>query len=706
MSDPAIPLVPLLPPLDQADPRRAAAIGTWLGPLLRAGALSPLDVHVVDQVGRMGGETSGRVLLALALAVRAPAHGHICVDLASVRAEELMPEDRSDAFGAEPEGRTSPAEASAPALASDPPDLPFSLPPNRAEWLAAVRASPLVGGREPSLPPTPFVLDGDLLYTRRYWTHQERLASSLRRRMLGSSDPPDQALLERGLAALFPRSDETSSPDRQQLGAAIAALRGLTVISGGPGTGKTFTVRAIICLLWAQWAAAASGRSLRVALAAPTGKAAARMREALLSGLDGFLAGAGGAMPEGRSARDFGDFLVALEPCTIHRLLGWNPGNPTRFRHCAANPLPFDVVIVDEASMIDFALMARLVDAVEKDARLLLLGDRNQLASVEAGTVLADLCGPPRQARLELSRPFARALSAKTGLAVDERIDLRDAEGPWDCMVQLVLNRRFRSDRGIGLFASACLADPFDPSAASEVLASPDGDVSLLPFGGGGKLGTAGEALIRTGYLPYIRRLMAGPAPGEDATTFHRAVLRLFDRFRVLCAHRRGKLGVHGVNDAVVALLEKEGIPGFEPRGEHWAGRPVLVLRNDYVVRRFNGDTGIEVLDGQGGLTVAFPGEGEKVEYLSPSRLPDHQTVFAMTIHKSQGSEFDRVLVILPERESPILTRELIYTAVTRSRAGMSMLGSRELLEQALARTVRRASGLRREIWGAEGLGP
>ena len=676
---------------------RGAALTARLGPFLRAAALSSVDLHVVDQLGRLGGEDDPEVLLALALAVRAPRHGHICVDLSSVGKDELLPytraTDRDDADGAS--DGTDRDQATQ-----------LSLPIDRAAWVERVGASPLVQRAEGGTKdPRPFVLDGSLLYTRRYRGHQDRLAEALRSRALRRRTVGDPALLALGLSELFDGPTTAFPVDRQQAGAAMACLRGLTVLSGGPGTGKTYTVRAVLALLWSQWAAAGELADLRVALAAPTGKASARMKEAILAGLDDFLQDAVEALPEGRAVQELREFLVSLQPSTIHRLLRWNPANPTRFRHDASSPVPFDVVVVDEASMIDFALMTRLVDAIADDASLVLLGDKNQLASVEAGTVLADLCGPTRVERMVLSEGFVDEVERSAGLSLASQVDLRADEGPWDCMVQLDRSRRFREDRGVGQFARACLAEPFDLAAAVGILAD-DGrfeDVQLAPHGESGQLTDATSALLVQGYRPYLERLLAGPEPGQERVALHREVLALFDRFRVLCAHRRGRLGVAGLNDAVLALLKRAGIRGFRPGGEHWPGRPILVRRNDYVVGRYNGDVGIEVPDDDGELVVAFPGEAGQVEYLSPTRLPEHQTVFAMTIHKSQGSEFERVLVVLPDQPSPILTRELVYTAVTRAKDGMTLLGSAELLEAALKERVRRASGLQAELWGDHG---
>ncbi len=676
-------------------------IADRLRPFREQGVLSSVDVHVVDHLGALAGESDPEVLLALALAVRAPSRGHICIDLKEL--ELFAAQENVD-------------------VAADAEALPW--PTDRDEWLAKISASPLVRATSDEVATdsvAPFVIDGSVLYTDRYYTYQARLAAALRVRTQSQLKVRDADLLQRGLDSLFDDVDGDRL-DRQKLGAAMAMLRGFTVIGGGPGTGKTYTVRTVLTLLWAQWALDNGPTSdlpgPRVALAAPTGKAAARMAAALVFKLDEFLCKAESVLPEGRTVEELRAFLTALVPSTIHRLLRYNPKAPSRFIHGVDNPVPHDVVVVDEASMIPFALMAKLVDAAAPDARLILLGDKHQLASVEAGTVLADLCGPTRVSHLTLSDAFASELRSVTKVDVRGKSGLVVSEtpGPHDAIVQLDKSRRFREESGIGQFAKACLADDFDASAAVDLLTKKSGfaDVALLSPGKSGELNEEVKTAIVKGYRKMLERLLAGPAQGESLEEFHLAVLDRFGEFRLLCAHRRGRGGVEGMNRTVVAILEREsrrlaaasseqGTPnplaGFAPEGEFWLGRPILVRRNDYVVELFNGDIGIVVRDAGGKLKVAFPKAGGLM-YLAPSRLPEHQTVFAMTIHKSQGSEFDHVMVMLPTKDSPLLTRELIYTAVTRGKDKMTLVGKPELLVLALGRSVRRASGLEAALWG------
>ena len=673
-----------------------------LRPFHEARVLGSAEVHVAAQLGQLAGVLEQPdVLLALALAARAPLHGHVCADLSQV--DDGLRPDPTERLGAAVEA-------------------PLLWPPDREAWRDAVAACrALVRARDDERD-TPFVLDGWRLYMDRYWRYQQRLARELwRRAVMDSEQPADEHLLRAGLAHLFSAPEEPGDEaapvlDRQKLGAAMSALRPLCVISGGPGMGKTWTIRKILVLALAQRAAAKRADStlprFKVALAAPTGKAAARMREAILDDLDGFLDELDpGVLGETVKVRHVRRFMEDLKPRTLHRLLGYDSRNASRFRHHAGNPLPHHLVVVDETSMVDLPLMSKLVDAVAEDARLILLGDRHQLASVEAGAVLADVCGDTSAETLTASDAFAGELRGRCGVDLSPHGPvLSPRRGLQDCIVQLNRNYRFEEASGIGAFARACLApkDSFDAGRAAATLSpgATPGDTTFLPHGRDGLLTPRVRRAIVEGYRGYLETLSLGPRPDEPEPRFHRRVLAALDAFRVLCAHRRGRLGVSGLNAAVEELLAAE-VSGFEPTEDHYLGQPVLIRRNDYAVRRFNGDDGVVVqragVAGQPSLQVAFPGTSdEPVEYLAPSRLPEHQTVFAMTIHKSQGSQFDHALIVLPSRPSPILTRELVYTGVTRAAKHVTLVGDPRVLEDALSRTVQRASGLREEVWNEE----
>ena len=737
---------PVFAPLAVRPGTPEQAVLDRLGPFFHAGVLASLDLHVVAQLGRRVGMLVPDVLLAAALAVRAPRFGHICVDLSEITLEQLLPpaEDQSE-------------DATPP---------PIHLPGEG--WVDRVSAATaLVRDVTDTDRLTPFVLDGSTLYTDRYWRYQAELGARVRswsgpEGLVPVADA-DLEALDQGLLELFrPPDPEEAGPTTlslQRVAGAVALTRRYAVITGGPGMGKTWTVRNLLALLWRRHQLRLARHEtdnveLSVALAAPTGKAAGRMREALRDKLsEEFLPALQRFVPSEQVA-PLGKFVRELEARTLHRLLGYRYDAPTRFRHDRGNPLPYDVVIVDEASMVDFPMMAKLVDAIGErgpagePTRLILLGDRHQLASVEAGTVLADLCGPTRADRLRFTAPELAQLERFGSLAglrdmKDDRAAVEQVDGPpaHDAVVQFNRTFRFDEDGGIGAFAAACLLpeERFDASAVVEGLRTggsrdDEGYTRLLAYAEDGSPPEQLAALIVDGYRPYLELLRAGwhgPSPEHPTEeVFHRRVLQAFEGFRLLCAHRRGRTGVRGMNELALALLRKEKL--VSSSGSWWPGRPVLVQRNDYNVRRsgggrglFNGDIGLLVHRGVGDerrRMVVFPGsdslpkvgghgqpprlerdhyvDKKIVEYVEPNRLPEHSTVFAMTIHKSQGSEFDQVLVVLPAQASQILTRELIYTGVTRAKKGVTVLCDRMVLQEALGETVRRASGLEGEVWG------
>ena len=594
-----------------------------------AGVLGPLDVHFAHAIARLGAGDDALVLLGMAMASRAPNEGHVCAELSTLK-DTIRLEGE--------EGRP-------------PPDLPW---PDVAAWCDALRASPAVRAADTE-GRTPFVLDADRLYLDRYWRHQQRLVGSVFDR-LGLRDDFDPVSVRAGLDRLFDRND------RQKLAAAMAVLRGLTVVSGGPGTGKTTTVVRILALLVEQ-SLARTGRPPKIALAAPTGKAAARMAESVRR-----------AKQEGLNVEPAVAEAIPHEASTLHRLLGMRPGHPTA-RHDAANPLAHDVVVVDEASMVDFVMMDRVFDAVAPEARLVLLGDRDQLSSVEAGAVLGDVC--PAGGR-GFSPGFAARAEAVLGTAPDADVDPDDRPGIWDAVIQLNHTWRFGPDSGIYALSRAINAG--DGARAVELLIDEvHPDVRLV---------APDEATLQA-------LAVDGYRPCAEAETANVALAALA-RFRVLCAHRRGHLGVGALNRRVELWLAAEGL--VTPTEPWYPGRPVLVTHNDHVLRLFNGDAGVVVAEGEA-RRACFPGaDGPRV--FSPARLPPHDTVYATTVHKSQGSEFDHVLVVLPEVLSPIVTRELLYTAVTRARQRVTVAATEAVIREAVSQRVQRASGLRARLWG------
>jgi exodeoxyribonuclease V alpha subunit len=608
--------------------------------LVERGVLSVFDQELALALGEIANERSEAVLLGAAFASAAVRAGHTCADIGRL-AERTF----EDAEG-------------------HPLDLAL---PARDPWIRALLLSKLVTTADaPPGPPRPLVLDArGRLYLMRYFAYEERLAAALVSRAGKAPESVDRAVLQTTLARLFPPADTRGA--LQRVAALVFLGRRLTVISGGPGTGKTYTVAKALALLQEQ--ALAQGRApYRVLLAAPTGKAAQRLGDAIRENL-------------AKLDLDPQKLGIPTQAATLHRALGFQPRTPTRFRRHAGNPLVEDVVVVDEASMVDLALMAKLVDAVRPDARLLLLGDKDQLASVEAGAILADIYAGAGDG---VSQALATELHALAGVKLPVS-STRPEPGLHDGMIHLTESHRFDDDGGIAALARAVNAG--DPAAALEVLAR-GGSVSLVRVGNRREL----EGALGPLAVERLGDIGAG-SPAER--------LALLDRFRVLAAHRRGPFGVEGLNAFVAAELGRR--ERLEPRGAFFDGRPVLVVANDYDAGLFNGDIGVLAPRAPGGpLRAWFRGETPgTLRDLSPARLPGHETAFALSVHKSQGSEFGEVALVLPERASPVLTRELVYTAVTRARRHVTLFGSEPVLRHAISTRVERASGLAERLWGS-----
>jgi exodeoxyribonuclease V alpha subunit len=533
-----------------------------------------------------------------------------------------------------------------------------------------LQSSPLVGSPADV---TPLVLDdGGRLYLRRYWTHQSRLATAIQTRAVETDAIADRTWLRAALNRLWP-TDDSGALDGQRMAALMALQRRFLVISGGPGTGKTFTVVKILALL-IEDALRRGQRLPRITLVAPTGKAAARLAESIRR-----------TKPTLPCA---GVITTAIpdDAATIHRCLGLQRGSTTRFRYNAGNPLLTDVLLVDEASMVDLALMARLLDAVPAHARVLLLGDEDQLASVEAGAVLGDICnsGTPRS----YSQVLVRGVAELTGDRLPLATHAPNATGIWDCIVQLTRSYRYQVDSGIGALARAINAG--DADAALAILDSADkADVTLVAPATDGRLSSTLHDAVVAGFAAYLHE--------DDAVDRWRA----FEQFRVLCAHRRGWDGVEWVNRQIEAALAAAGLVRGD--GPLYVGQPIMVTRNDYQLGLFNGDVGLIMRDpgSADGPVAFFVAPDGTARMLSPARVPPHETVFAMSVHKSQGSEFEEVAVVLPQRVSPVVSRELLYTAVTRARRKVTIHATRDVVAHAITHRVARASGLRDLLWGA-----
>lgn len=573
---------------DPADARFARGVTGLLADFNTAGVLTAADVRVAERTGELVGEGAEDVRLAVALAVRAVRHGSVCVDLAALAADE--------------------ADA----------DLPW---PDPDGWTERVAASGYAEGSVVQ------VEDG-LLYLDRYWREERQVHADLLAR-LGTSVPTPAA------EAVADRVFPGASYAEQRTAALAAAGQSTTVLTGGPGTGKTTTVAGLLALLTET-----SPTPLRIALTAPTGKAAARLQQAVEE------AQQTAPLTDADRAR-----LRGLTASTLHRLLGWRPDSRTRFKHHRGNRLPHDVIVVDETSMVSLTMMARLLEAVRPETRLVLVGDPDQLASVEAGAVLADLVG---------------GLASRAPQAVAE----------------LTTPHRFGAT--IGRVAQA-LRDQ-DAEELLALLTSDADDVELVDFED-----AAAMARVRADLTGHALAVREAALRGDPE-----AAVAAVERHRLLCAHREGPWGVRHWNRQVEQWLSDEIGTMVGGWAQEWyAGRPILVTANDYGLGLFNGDSGVVVA--RGDQLRAIIASGELIS-LAPSRLSDIETLHAMTVHKSQGSQADAVTVLLPAEDSPLLTRELFYTAVTRARSKLRVVGSEAAIRAAVATTAGRATGLRQRF--------
>lgn len=530
--------------------------------------------------------------------------------------------------------------------------------PDTDEWRQRLLESEAVS--DGSLP-TPLVLQQDRLYLQRNWQSEGRVAAFItsKHQSLINHEPQVRTVLD----SLFPAVDD--AVDWQKIAAAVALTRRIAIISGGPGTGKTTTVaRLLAALIQLE----SDRPALRIQLAAPTGKAAARLTESL-----------GGVLSR-LSLSDADRLAFPQEATTLHRLLGAVP-NSQRLRHHRGNPLHLDVLVVDEASMVDLPMMANLIDALPEHARLILLGDRDQLASVEAGAVLGDIC---RFAETGYSRNRVQQLHRLTGYLLDEASAENNATvGDGICL----LRRSYRFDQHSGIGQLAQAVNSGDDRRVRAVLDGDFTDISCHPLVNTDDYQRILDQCV-DGYRDYLQLIAAGAGPV--------AVLSAFQRYRQLCALREGPFGVSGLNQRIELALHKAGlIRRYHNMLNRWyVGRPVMIERNDAILGLFNGDIGIALMNEKGELRVYFQLPDGKLKAVAPSRLPPHETAYAMTVHKSQGSEFEHTSLVLPNHYLPVLTRELVYTAVTRARQRLSLYTERQILYRAVKTPTQRHSGL------------
>ena len=596
-------------------------------------------------------------LLLVVFASHQLGRGHSCVDPVSIYSDPdrylALPPD-----GARKSAIMTPSQLLA--------DISFD------NWMGLLSESKLIDLGAGS---APLVYDEGLLYLRRMWLLECLVARYITARTVTERSISEQIATD--LATLFPTQGEL---DWQKIACAVSASSYFSVITGGPGTGKTTTVVRLLALLNRQ--AIRNGTSINIALAAPTGKAAARLTESIEGALK--------SLPDGYAEG------LSSEVQTLHRLLGVIP-NSGRYRYHKNHKLPVDLLVVDEASMVDLSLFAATLDALPEHAQLVMLGDKDQLASVEAGAALADLCtdalvGGYTEARVGW-------LASVTGCKIDEWLATQGVSGDLQLNQHLVMLReshRFSADSGIGRLASA--VNEGLGHQVEQLLSAHADDLRRLNVEDlhktlkGLVLGDSQFA----GYRAYLS-LLKGEVSDEQAAE----ALVAFDRFRLLSALRRGPEGVVALNEQVESILAAEGlIERSSHRDSEWyAGRPVMVTQNDYVVGLANGDIGITLMT-ESGLRVAFAkGQGKEVRWIHPSRLQSVETAYVMTVHKSQGSEFEHAAYLSPSRSNPVLTRELLYTAITRSKSRFTLVElNRSVLMYTVSAKVERASGLYKRL--------
>ena len=616
--------------------------------IVQSEIFSEIDIHFAKFITRLDNKNDPDIFLGAALVSHATGNGDVCLELSGARDQLLS------------------------AFADD--DPPFQLSsPN--EWEEKLISSRVVG-RPGEL--FPLILDKKCrLYLSRYFEYEKSLSETIKEKAGKRTGEFDRIRLSEGLKRLFP-TEQDQQPNRQKVAAVVAVLNQFSIISGGPGTGKTFTVAKILALLLEH-----SPSPLRIVLTAPTGKAAARLTESIAAA---------------KRTLDTSDTVLSQIPSeafTIHRLLKPIYGTPY-FHHNDENPLPFDAIVVDEASMVDLALMSKLIQAIHPEARLILIGDKDQLASVEAGSVLGDFCD--RDRIHEYSEPFRKTMIQITGEPFETaKAEAEDRRNTFlkDNITILRKSYRFELSSGIGGFSRAVNAGDVE-SSLSLLKKQKDTSLEWQPVTTTDQLHRLLKSLALEGYNDYLE--------SKDPLE----AIQLFSGTQFICALNRGPCGVIEINRFIEQVLRKANKIFYDNRHkEPWYDkRPIMITRNDYELGLYNGDIGItlsgrETDDAE--LFVYFPGAGtgtgDELKAINPHRLSEHATVYAMTVHKSQGSEFDHVVLVLPDKNSPVLTRELIYTAVTRARKKVSILGSETVLRWTISRKIRRTSGLRDALW-------
>jgi exodeoxyribonuclease V alpha subunit len=610
--------------------------------LIESGYLSEIDVHFGKFITTIDKNDNPDIFIAAALVSRATGDGDGFLDLNTITRKPIL----SDIDGVER----------------------FQTP-KLSKWLNTLSQSRVVGRPGES---RPLILDDkNRLYLYRYWDYENRLSSTIKSRIKEDIQGIDRSILKDSLNRLFPNNG-TNEFNWYKVAGVIAAFKKICVITGGPGTGKTFTTAKILALLLEL----SQKNKLSILLAAPTGKAAARIGESIKT-----------AKKTLNCSDDIID-AIPSEAYTIHRMLNTIPGSPY-FYHNAENPLSADIVVVDEVSMVDLALMSKLLSAVKNDARIILIGDRDQLASVEAGFVMADICDRDNIHLFSdcFYRQFEELTHCKMEISSNK---LKDSPGLYDCMVVLKKSYRFTDKSGIGECSRAVNKGKLDDTFS--ILQNNADQIDWKQISNSNDLSMALPKEVINGYSDYLN--CSDPLKA----------LELFNRFRILCAVKFGVLGVIEINKLAEDILNRNNLIELDNISTYpwYRGRPVLITRNDYSLELFNGDIGITMPEPNSeskDLYVYFSGASVKLRRFLPHRLPEHETAYAMTVHKGQGSEFENVLLVLPNQDYPVLTRELLYTGITRAKNQISIWGRKEIIKATILRKILRNSGLKDALW-------
>ena len=610
--------------------------------LIETGYLSEIDVHFGKFITGLDKKGHPDVFIAAALVSRATGDGDGYLDLDSITRKPIL----LDING---ENRFK--------------------SPKLSGWLKDLSQSRAVG-RPGEF--RPLILDDkNRLYLYRYWDYENRLSSAIKSRIKEDIQGIDISILKNSLNRIF-TSNGTDEFNWHKVAGVIAAYKKFCVITGGPGTGKTFTTAKILALLLEL----SRKNRPNILLAAPTGKAAARIKESIKAAKNTL-----------NCSDDIID-AIPSEAYTIHRMLKTIPGSPY-FYHNAENPLTADIVVVDEVSMVDLALMSKLLAAVKNDARIILIGDKDQLASVEAGFVMADICDKDNIHLFSeyFYQQFEKLTQCKMEVSSKQ---LKDNPGLYDCMVVLKKSYRFTDASGIGECSRAVNNGKFNETFS--ILKNHPDQINWKKVSGPNDLSIALPKEVVNGYSDYL-----------NCRDPYRA-LELFSRFRILCAVKFGASGVIEINRLAEEILNQNGLIELDNISTYpwYKGRPVLITRNDYSLELFNGDIGITMPEPDSeskDLYVYFSGVSGKPRRFLPHRLPEHETAYAMTVHKSQGSEFETVLLILPNQDYPVLTRELLYTGFTRAKNHISIWGREEIIKTSILRKINRNSGLKDALW-------